>query len=35
VSGTRPERIALIGLENNHQYVADSIRARMLGSDVL
>lgn len=35
VSGRSPERIALIGLENNHQYVADLIRERMLGRDVL
>jgi poly-gamma-glutamate synthase PgsB/CapB len=35
VSGTRPERIALIGLENNHQYVADLIRDKMFGRDVL
>lgn len=35
VSGTRPQRIALIGVENNHQYVADLIREKMLGGDVL
>lgn len=35
VSGQRPERIALIGLENNHQYVADRIREKLLGKDVL
>lgn len=35
VSGQKPERIALIGLENNHQYVADLIRDKMLGRDVL
>lgn len=35
VSGRRPERIALISLENNHQYVADLIREMMLGRDVL
>lgn len=35
VSGHVPERIALIGVENNHQYVADLIRERMLGRDVL
>jgi len=35
VSGTRPERIALIGMENNHQYVADLIQEKMFGKDVL
>ena len=35
MSGHRPERIALIGMENNHQYVADLIREKMLGGDVL
>lgn len=35
VSGTRPERIALLGMENNHQYVADLIREKMFGKDVL
>jgi len=35
VSGHPPECIALIGMENNHQYVADLIRNRMLGRDVL
>lgn len=35
VSGQVPERIALIGMENNHQYVADLIREKMLGGDVL
>lgn len=35
VSGHRPERIALIGMENNHQYDADLIREKMLGRDVL
>lgn len=35
VSGAAPKRIGLIGLENNHQYVADLIRMRMLGEDVL
>ena len=33
--GERPESIALIGLENNHQYVADLIRDKMFGKDVL
>jgi gamma-polyglutamate synthase len=33
--GAPPTRIALIGLENNHQYVADHIRGRMLGGDAL
>jgi poly-gamma-glutamate synthase PgsB/CapB len=35
VRGERPTCIALIGLENNHQYVADLIRSKMLGRDVL
>ena len=35
VRGERPESIALIGLENNHQYVADLIRDKMFGKDVL
>lgn len=35
VEGARPREIALIGLENTHQYVADRIRGRMLGEDVL
>jgi len=35
IAGHRPERVALIGLENNHQYVADLIREKMLGRDVL
>ena len=35
VSGTSPERIALIGMESNHQYVADLIREKMFGKDVL
>lgn len=35
IGGKPPERIALIGMENNHQYVADLIRAKMLGRDVL
>ena len=35
VHGHRPERISLIGMENNHQYVADLIREKMLGRDVL
>ena len=35
IQGRPPERIALIGLENNHQYVADLIREKMLGGDVL
>jgi poly-gamma-glutamate synthase PgsB/CapB len=35
VGGRPPERIALIGMENNHQYVADLIRERMFGRDVL
>lgn len=35
VSGTPPKHIALIGVENTHQYVADRIRTRMLGEDVL
>ena len=35
VRGQRPQRIALIGLENNHQYVADLIREKMFGRDVL
>lgn len=34
-SGRSPERIALIGLENNHQYTADLIRDRFLGEGVL
>ena len=35
VGGRPPERIALIGMENNHQYVADLIREKMFGRDVL
>lgn len=35
VGGVRPERIALIGTENTHQYVADLIREKMLGRDAL
>jgi hypothetical protein len=35
IRGERPRCIALIGLENNHQYVADAIREKMLGGDVL
>jgi poly-gamma-glutamate synthase PgsB/CapB len=35
VRGGEPERIALIGMENNHQYAADLIRTRMIGRDVL
>ena len=35
LGGKRPERIALIGMENNHQYVADLIREKMFGKDVL
>lgn len=35
VGGHPPERIALIGMENTHQYVADLIREKMLGKDVL
>jgi gamma-polyglutamate synthase len=35
VSGRHPERIALIGTENNHQYVADTIRGKMIGRDPL
>ena len=35
VQGYPPQRVALIGLENNHQYVADLIRTRLLGADVL
>jgi gamma-polyglutamate synthase len=35
VRGERPRRIALIGLENNHQYVADAIRERFLGRGAL
>ena len=35
VRGQRPERIALIGMENNHQYVADLVREKMLGRGVL
>lgn len=35
VGGRTPERIALIGMENNHQYVADLIREKMFGRDVL
>ena len=35
IAGRRPERVALIGMENNHQYVADLIRDKMLGRDVL
>ena len=35
VAGKPPERIALIGMENNHQYVADLIREKMFGRDVL
>lgn len=34
-SGRVPERISLIGLENNHQYVADAVRDRFLGEGVL
>ncbi len=35
INGSPPERIALIGLENTHEYVADHIRTKMLGKDVL
>jgi hypothetical protein len=35
IHGSPPERIALIGLENTHEYVADHIRTKMLGRDVL
>ena len=35
VQGQRPQSIGLIGMENNHQYVADLIREKMLGKDVL
>ena len=35
VRGEWPRSIALIGLENNHQYVADLIREKMFGKDVL
>ena len=35
VRGARPQCIALIGTENNHQYVADLIREKMFGKDVL
>jgi gamma-polyglutamate synthase len=35
VRGARPQSIALIGMENNHQYVADLIREKMFGRDVL
>lgn len=35
VSGQPPERIALIGMENNHQYVADLIREKMFGRQAL
>ncbi len=34
-SGQPPRRIALIGMENIHQYVADLIRQKMIGRDVL
>ena len=34
-SEARSPRIALIGLENTHEYVADHIRTKMLGRDVL
>lgn len=34
VGGQPPQHIALIGIENIHQYVADHIRTRMLGRDV-
>lgn len=35
IRGERPRCIALIGMENNHQYVADLIREKMFGRDVL
>ena len=35
VAGERPRCVALIGTENNHQYVADLIRDKMFGRDVL
>jgi poly-gamma-glutamate synthase PgsB/CapB len=35
LTGISPTRIGLIGLENNHQYVADHIRGRMLGGHAL
>ena len=35
LTGSRPRRIGIIGLENNHQYVADLIREKFLGRDVL
>jgi poly-gamma-glutamate synthase PgsB/CapB len=35
IHGGPPECIALIGMESNHQYVADEIRDRMVGRKVL
>ena len=35
IEGRPPRRIGLIGVENNHQYVADRIRDKMVGRKVL
>lgn len=35
ISGQRPTDIGIIAMENNHQYVADLVREKFFGSDVI
>ncbi len=35
IAGERPQNIGIIAMENNHQYVADLVREKFYGADVL
>lgn len=35
IAGRRPDHIGIIAMENNHQYVADLVREKFLGGEVL